>query len=248
MNEDFLASWNQAKQEEEKGHKFFHTAKFDQAAECHKTASTLFLDAFNLLAPTETETRTRAMGNHHIELANYYHSVAMAFSIGGEKEEALERFKDAIEEQKDALSEFQKLEKNNKLKHELSYLKASLHHLLAYENIIHAQIAFLHEEYVTAVEKFKTAEIHSNLEVEFISALGELARLKLAKARVYYIRGQILRSQALIAIHHGDREAAKASYSKAADAFEDAAKLSPQWIEYGDLAKKSRRMAQAIKA
>ena len=122
-----------------------------------------------------------------------------------------------------------------------------LHFFLTHENLCSAQIAFLAEKYQKSVEYFKTAEIHTNLESEFISEVGDLERLKRAKARSYYIKGQIFRSEALLAMQEADRGRAKEKYFDASQAFEDASQLAPEWEEYKELAKKSKRMAVAIR-
>ncbi|NVM53655.1 MAG: tetratricopeptide repeat protein [Candidatus Helarchaeota archaeon] len=250
MNDNFLEHWNQAKRHEEDGHKFFQEAKFHEAAESHKKAASLFRKAIEFLDENdekEREIRNKTLGNHYIELANYYHSLATDYFYNGDKQRALEKFRQAIQEQKSAIEEYEKLKKVKQFKQELTSLKIALHFLLAHENICLAQIAFLNEKYREASEYFKTAEIHSNLEYEFTSELGDLGRLKRAKGRSYYSKGQILRSKALEAMQEGNIKNAKENYLKASQIFEAAVKLNPKWKEYSDLAKKSKKMGLALK-
>jgi len=247
MNENFLEFWNRAKQLEEDGHKYFQELNYQEAAKSHNEAASHFLKAFEFLDETEVEIQIKTKGNYHIELANYHHSLATDLFYTGEKELALESFKQAVEEQKKAIKKYEELGDIRLHQPELASLKGVLHFLLTYENICLGQLAFLKEKYFEAVDKFKTAEIHSNLEAEFISELGDLSRLKRAKARSNYIKGQLFRSQALLAIQKKDRKEAKEKYLQASQAFENASKLNPSWGEYNELAEKCRKMSQAIK-
>ncbi len=247
MNEKFLEIWNLAKGYEEQGHKLFQQSKFQRAAESHKNAASQFMKAIDLLEEDNLETRSRIMGNHYIELANYFQSIATSFFYKGNKAKALTNYQQAIEDQKNAIGEYDKLVQDVAKRAELTLLKSKLHLLLAYENICVAQIAFLNEEYSKAAENFGTAEIHSNLEAEFVSELGDMSRLKIVRARSYYLKGQVFRSEALFAMQNGDRGAAKQKYLEAAQLFENAANILPDWDEYRDLSMKSRKMAGAIK-
>jgi len=247
VNENFLEAWNLAKGYEERGHKLFKQSKFLEAAESHKQAASQFMKAIGLLEAEDLETRNRTLGNHYIELANYFQSLATEFFYRGNKTKAFTHFQQAIEDQKNAVEEYEKLVQDDVKRTELNLLKSKLHLLLAYENICIAQVAFMKEEYLKAAENFGTAEIHSNLEAEFVSELGDLNRLKLVKARSYYIKGQIFRSGALSAIQKGDRKEAKQKYQEAAQSFENAASLLPDWDEYKELSEKARKMASAIK-
>ena len=247
MNENFLEIWNIAKGYEEQGHRLFQQSKFQQAAESHKKAASQFMRAIGLLGEKDLETRIRTVGNHYIELANHFQSLATDYFYKGNKAKALENFQQAIEDQKNAVEEYENLVQDDAKRAELALLKSKLHLLLAYENICIAQIAFIQEEYSKAAENYETAGIHSNLEAEFVSELGDLNRLKLVRARSYYIKGQIFRSWALSAIQNGNRQEAKKNYLEAAKSFENAANFMPNWDEYTDLAEKSRKMARAIR-
>lgn len=247
MQDEFREIWNHAKQQEERGHRLFLEKRFQEAAESHVNASRLFLDALSFVKKEEGEVRIRTYGNHHIELANHYHSLAADAFYEGEKESALIHFQSAVEEQKKALDAYEKLESNNEEKEVIKHLKATLHLLMTYEHITRAQIAFLGEVYSEAVKIFKLAEIFSNLEGEFVADLGDLVQLNRSRARSAYIRGQIFRSEALLAMQKEERALAKEKYLKAAQSFEEAAVLNPNWKEYKVLAGKSEKMARAIK-
>ena len=246
MNENFLNYWNRAKRYEEDGHNFFKATQFLNAAESHKYAAELFEKALELLDEGEAEVRIRTVGNHHIEMANYYQSLATDHFYKGEKQKALKIYRKAIEEQKKVITEYSKEKKH--FTRDLKFLNVTLHFLLAYENICSAQMAFLSENYQEAVEFFKTAEIHSNLESEFLSELGDLERLDRSKARSFYVKGQIFRSEALKAMQNKDVGAAKEKYLAASHAFKNASKLYPDWGEYRELAEKTKKMGLALKA
>ncbi len=247
MNEKFLDNWKQAKRYEEDGHNFYLASNFFNAAESHKHAASFFKKALESLDEKEVETRKTTWGNYHIELVNYYHSLATDYFYKGDKQKALEQFRKAIREQQDIIDEYEKMKENKDISRELHLLKTTLHLLLAYENISLAQLAFFSENYHEAVEFFKTAELHSNLECEFISDVGDLQRLKRARARSHYIKGQIFRSEALEEMKNGNVKEAKEKYLRAANAFDDASKLYPKWEEYRELSEKSRKMGLIIK-
>ncbi len=244
---EFLDNWDQAKQLEEQGHKAFEDKEYLRAAESHQEAAELFRKILEYIEVDDEEARRKTLGNYYIELANHYHSLATHFFYRGNKEEALTNFHLAAEEQKKTLEEYEKITDKQQFKYEVDLIKISLYFYLAYENLCKAQIAFLEERYSEAVEYFRIAEIHVNLEVEFVSEIGDLSRLKRAKARSFYYKGQIARSEALLAMQNSDRKKAKENYTSASKLFGEAAHLWPEWEEYEDLAKKSRRMASAIK-
>jgi len=247
MDENFLQSWNQAKQNEEQGHRFFREAKYHEAAEYHKKAAILFKEALGIINKEDKEIRERILGNYHIEIANSFHCLATEQFYKGDKTNALGYYQKAIQEQKNAIEDYEKLKKRETYQPELSLLKTTLHFYLTYENICLAQIAFLNENYPEAIEFFKIAEIHSNLEVEFILEAGDLTRSIRSRARNYYLRGQILRSEALAALQKENKQEAKGKYLLASQAFEDAAKLYPKWNEYTELAEKTRKMGAALR-
>ncbi|MHA1264988.1 MAG: hypothetical protein ACTSRS_07095 [Candidatus Helarchaeota archaeon] len=247
MDEEFLKLWNQAKQQEEKGHHFYGKGEYKLSAESHKEAANLFLNALKYLSKSGKEEYIRTMGNYHIEMANYYQSLATELFYRGDKAAALKKFQEAIEEQRSAIEEYEKTGKIEKRLRELKALKATLHFLLAYADLTSAQMAFLNENYQDAIEKFKIAEIHSNLEAEFQSEIGNLAQLKRARARGAYLKGQKLRSEALFAMRKWERRVAKEKYLEASMAFDTAAKLYPSWVEYRELSEKMRKMSNVIR-
>lgn len=247
VNKDFLDNWNQAKEYEEEGHRLFQSAEYETAAENHNKAAELFKKALEFIDANNEELQKKTLGNYHIELANGYQSLATNHFYRGEKDFALSNFQGAIREQKIALKEYEGLKDKEKFEEDLFLLKIGLYFYSAYENICLAQIEFIKEGYRKAVEFFKIAEIHTNLEIDFITQAKDFERAKLAQARFYYIRGQISRCEALIAMQETDRKEAKEKYLQASQYFEDASKLYPEWKEYQELSRKSRRMAFAIK-
>ena len=243
----FKQFWNQANSSEEEGHRLFQESKYQLAAENHTKAAELFKKALEFVDPNNEEIKKKTLGNYHIELANSYQSLGTYHFYNGEKGLALTNFQKAIQEQKDVIQEYETMKDKKKYANELLILKVGLHFYSAYENICSAQMEFLRENYRKAIEFFKIAEIHANLELDFVSQLQDLERSKRTQARIYYIQGQVLRCEALTAIQEGNRKAAKEKYLEAARHFEDASKLHPAWKEYKDLSEKSRRMALAIK-
>ena len=244
MFEEF---WNKAESAEEQGHKLFQDGKYQLAAENHKKAAELFKKALEFVDPNNEEMKKKTSGNYHIELANSYQSLATHHFYKGEKDIALSNFQRAIQEQKDVIQEYETMKEKKNYANELQILKMGLYFFSAYENICLAQMEFFKENYQKAIEFFKVAEIHENLELDFASQLQDLERARRTQARIYYIRGQVLRCEALTAIQEGSRKVAKEKYFEAAHYFEDASKLHPAWKEYKDLSEKSRRMALAIK-
>ncbi len=245
---EFLEFWNQAKAAEEKGHEFFQQGKYQKAAEQHMRAAELFSRVLRFIqVDDEEDLRSRSLVNYHIELANYQHCLASLNFYSGEKEEALDHFQKATEEQKKSIQEIESLKEGEKNKLEILTLKATLHLFLTYENLTSAQISFLGENYLAALEQFKIAEIHTTLEMEFLMEINDLQRLKRTKARLFYLKGQISRSTALLAMQKTDRRKAKEEYMKASSNFEEATKLYPEWEEYKTLAVKMKKMALVIK-
>ncbi|MHA1129407.1 MAG: hypothetical protein ACTSQI_11110 [Candidatus Helarchaeota archaeon] len=246
-NAIFLEMWNKAKQLEEEGHSFFQSKEYHQAAVKHQQAANFFKKALKFIDDNNQETQKKTWGNYYIELANSHHSLATSFFYKGDKEQALIHFHLAAEEQKNCLKEYEALAEKVQYKYEINAIKISLYFYSAYENLCKAQISFLKEKYLEAVEYLRIAEIHSNLETEFIAEIGDLNRLKRAKARTFYYKGQISRAKALLAKQNSDRRTAKEEYLKAAKYFEAASKLLPEWKEYSDLVKKAKSMASAIR-
>jgi len=247
VSKEFMQYWNQARQNEEEGHRFFQQAKYSMAGDKHKKAASLFKKSIDYIDEKDEEIRKKTLGNHYIELANYYHSIATYFFYKGEKEKSLANYQSAIEEQKKSIEIYETLKNYKNYKNEINTLKVSLHFYLAYENLCSAQIAFLNGGYSKAIEYFKIAEIHNNLELEFLSEIGDTERSKRAKARFYYIKGQIFRLEALIAMQEANKDAARENYLKASFAFEEAFKTYPEWKEYKELVEKTKKMALAIK-
>ena len=251
MSQEFLENWNEAKRLEEQGHKFFQECQYQIAAEKHQAAAERFKKLLGYIDISDEQNhegiRKRVLGNYHIELANYYHSLATFYFYRGDKEAALTNYQHAIEEQKKSIQEYETLKDKEQYMHEINSLKIVLHFYLAYENLCLAQLAFLDEQYAMAIEYFKTAEIHTNLEIEFIAEINDLERLKRARARLFYVKGQISRTEALLAIQNAKREDAKRKYLEASSFFEDASKLYPEWDEYKKLAQKANKMAKAIR-
>jgi len=247
IDKDFLEHWNQAKRYEEEGHRLFQNAEYQMAAENHKNAADLFKKTLEFVDSNNEELQKKTLGNHYIELANSYHSLATYHFYRGEKDFALTNFQAALREQKNALNEYEPLKDNKKFEEELILLKIGLYFYSTYENICLAQIEFFKEKYHKAVEFFKIAEIHTNLELDFISQIKDFERSKRTQARFYYIRGQISRSEALVAMQEANGGEAKEKYLQASQYFEDASKLYPEWKEYKDLSEKSKRMGLAIK-
>ncbi|MFX1294176.1 MAG: hypothetical protein ACFFD2_04880 [Promethearchaeota archaeon] len=245
MSKEFLDNWTQAKNLEEEGHRLFQKGEYQKSAELHKKAADLFKKNIEFIDLNNEKIRKRVLGNYSIELANYYYSLATLYT--GEKQKALINYQQAIKELKKSLQEYETLKEKKRYHLEINTLKIMLHFFLAHENLCLAQINFLNENYPKAIEFFKTAEIHNNLELEFISEINDFERLKRAKARLYYIKGQIFRSNALLAIQNEHRKEAKENYLNASEFFENASKLYPKWTEYKELAKKTKRMAAAIK-
>jgi tetratricopeptide (TPR) repeat protein len=243
----FKQFWDQAKSSEEEGHKFFQIAKYQMAAENHNKAAELFKKALEFVDPNDGEIRKRAEGNYHIELANAYQSLATYHFYRGEKEIALTNFQGAIQEQKLVIQEYETTKDKKKFENELILLKIGLYFYSAYENICLAQIEFFKEQYQKAIEYFKVADIHTNLELDFVTQTQDFERSKRTQARFYYIRGQVSRCGALMAIQEGKRKEAKEKYLEASRQFEEASKLHPAWNEYKELSEKSKRMARAIK-
>jgi tetratricopeptide (TPR) repeat protein len=243
----FKQFWNQAKSSEEEGHRLFHEAKFQMAAENHSKAADLFRKALEFVDPNDEEIQKRTEGNYHIELANSYQSLATYHFYRGEKEIALINFQGAIREQKVVIEEYETTKDKKKFENELVLLKIGLYFYLAYENICLAQIEFFKEQYQKAIEFFKIAEIHTNLELDFLTQIQDFERGKRTQARFHYIRGQVSRCEALTAIQEGKRKEAKGKYLEASQHFEDASKLHLGWKEYKELSEKSKRMALAIK-
>ena len=247
MNKEFLKSWNQAKKFEEEGHRLFQDSKYEMAAQNHKEAAEFFKNALEFVDTNNEELQKKTQGNYHIELANFYHSLATHHFYRGEKSVALGNFQGAIQEQKNALKEYEVLKDKQKFEDELILLKIGLYFYSAYENICLAQIEFFKEQYNKAVEFFNIAEIHTNLELDFVTQINDFERSKRTEARFFYIRGQISRCEALIAIQEAKRKEAKENYLQASQYFEGASNLYPEWKEYKELSEKSKRMAFAIK-
>jgi len=247
IEENFLEYWNRAKRCEEEGHRLFQNGEYQTASENHIEAAELFKKVSEFIDTNDEDLQKKTLGNYHIELANSYHSLATYHFYRGEKDSALANFQSAIQEQKNALKEYETAKDQKKFKEELILLKIGLYFYSAYENICLAQIEFYKEQYHNAVEFFKIAEIHTNLELDFIAQVKDSERAQRVQARFYYIRGQISRSEALIAMQETNRKEAKEKYLQASQYLEDAAKLYPEWNEYQELSEKCRRMALAIK-
>jgi len=243
----FKQFWNQAKSSEEEGHRFFQEARYQIAAENHSKAAELFKKALEFVDPKDEELRKRTLGNYQIELANSYQSLATYHFYRGEKDLALTNFQGAIREQKVVIQEYEATKDKKKFANELILLKIGLYFYSAYENICLAQMEFFKEQYRKAIEFFKIAEIHTNLELDFVTQIQDFERSKRTQARCYYIRGQVLRCEALTAMQEGNRTEAKEKYLEASHHFEDASNLHPGWKENKELSEKSKRMALAIK-
>lgn len=243
----FKQFWNQAKSTEEEGHRLFQETKYQMAAENHNKAAELFKKALEFADPNDEEIQKKTEGNYHIELANSYQSLATYHFYRGEKEIALTNFQGAIREQKSVIEDYEAMKDKKKFENELTILKIALYFYSAYENICLAQIEFFKEQYQKAIDLFKIAEIHTNLELDFLTQIQDFERSKRTQARSHYIRGQILRCEALTAIQEGKRKEAKEKYLEASYQFEDASKLHLNWKEYRELSEKCKRMALAIK-
>ncbi len=247
MSQKFIELWKQARLLEADGHVLFEKREYEKAAEKHKTAADLYKDSADNVEKKNKELPKKIISNYYIELANHYYSLATLYFYKGEKQDALVNYQHAIEEQKKSIEVYETLKELGDHQQEINTLKVTLHFYLIYENLCLAQIAFLSENYVHAIEYFRIAEIHTNLELEFLMELGDPDRSSRAKARLYYIKGQILRSEALTAMQKENRKAAKEKYLNASLSFEEASKLYPQWEEYKELMNKMKKMGQAIK-